>query len=128
MTIRFSFPLTALLLMICSLVNAASSAQVTEAAPPEANPPVQLHDETFLDWSTNCPKISIATEESVFIPTPREQVSLSCGACSMPACRGMNIGDTCGIINGTVVHCVLVSFCGSGPGTGRFCDCSTPVD
>ena len=127
MKIRSIFPLTILLLTICSLASAASSTQATEAASPEANPPVQLHGEAFLDAS-HCSNISTSSKVPVFIPIAEERASLPCGACSMPACRGMNVGDTCGIIGGTIVHCVVVSFCGSGPGTGRFCDCTTPVD
>jgi hypothetical protein len=129
MTLRSIFPLPILLLTICSLASAASSTQATEAASPETNPPAQLHDEAFLDGA-RCLNISTSSKVPVFIPisVPEERASLPCGACSLPACQGMNIGDACGIIGVTIVHCVWTSFCGSGPGTGRLCDCTTPVD
>ena len=83
-----------------------------------AFPPAQLHVEAFLDGA-HCSNISTASKVPVFLPIPEERTSFPCGACSLPACQGKNVGDFCGIINGTVVHCVWSSFCGSGPGTGR---------
>ena len=127
MTIRSISPFTILLFMICSLASAASSNQAPEGASPEANPPAQLHVEAFLD-GVHCSNISTASKVPVLLPIPEERTSFPCGACSLPACQGKNVGDFCGIMNGTVVHCVWSSFCGSGPGTGRLCDCSTPVE
>lgn len=130
MTIRSGFPLTVLLIAIFSLSTVASSAQPTQVAevdPSESDPTTQLHGETLFAWSTNCSDASTSSKEPVFIPTPEESATFPCGPCSLPACQGQNIGDFCGIINGTFVHCVQTSFCGSGPGTGRLCTCSTPV-
>jgi len=119
---------TVVLLAVCCVANAPSSAQVTETTPRVANPPAQIDGKIFPDWSTSCANVSSATKQPIFIPAPEERATLPCGPCSVPACRGMNLGDTCGIIGGTVVKCAQANFCGSGPGTGRFCDCTTPLD
>ena len=130
MTFKSGFLLTVLLMAIFSLTTVASSAQstqVAEVAPRESNPPTQLYGEALFAWSTNCSDTSTLSKEPGFIPAPKESAAFPCGPCSLPACQGQNVGDFCGIINGTVVHCVWTSSCGSGPGTGRLCTCSTPV-
>jgi hypothetical protein len=128
MTIRSIFPPAVLLLMICSTASAAGSPQATEGASLAANHLAQPNGGIVLDESTHCSSSSDVSRAPALIPAPEERATLPCGACSLPACQGKNVGDFCGIINGTFVHCVWSSFCGSGPGTGRLCDCSTPVE
>jgi hypothetical protein len=126
MKLKPAFLVVVLLFLICTLANAASPTQATESVLLEFTSPTQMKGEAFPEWATKCLNMSVETKQPVFTPTPGELASFPCGPCSVSACQGKNLGDTCAVVGGTFVQCVQIYFCGSGPGTGRFCDCSAP--
>lgn len=124
MKIRIILPPFASLLLMSVAAGAANPASAIESNTTVNTAPVQVLSTPLPVWSPNCAGNSSVVELPVFNPASTERTTLPCGSCSSTACLGMNVGDTCGYVNYQTLHCYMINFCGSGPGTGRFCDCA----
>jgi hypothetical protein len=124
MKIRVILPTVAAALLLMSVAASAANSASAPASNSANTTPVQVLSTTLPEWSPNCADSVSVVHPLVFNPAPAERTSFPCGSCSVPACQGMNLGDTCAFIGGRSYECYMISFCGSGPGTGRFCDCS----
>lgn len=73
----------------------------------------------------DCAADSTMAALPAFNVVPTEQATYPCGSCSVAACQGKYIGETCAVLPGGQYYtCGVVNFCSAmGGGTGKFCDC-----
>lgn len=124
MKIRFILPTFASLMLMVVAAGTANAASVAESSTAQSTAPVQVLSTLLPELLLNCTETGVVAEPSVLNPAPAERAALPCGSCSATACLGKNLGDTCAVVGYRIYQCYMINFCGSGPGTGRFCDCS----
>lgn len=115
MTSKSILAFFATLLLVGSLAAAASP-----SAASKSDTPAQASSAPPLAWSPSClGNRSVSEVPELF--APQKATVFPCGPCSVDECQGKNLGDSCpGGLNFT---CVLGGFCGSGPGSPKYCKC-----
>jgi hypothetical protein len=114
-----------LMLLIGAVAGAEDPPSVGKSNSPANTSLVQVST-TSPEFLPNCLVSSSVLGPPVFSPAPTERATAPCGPCSASACQGLNVGDVCAVRNYQLINCVMINWCGSGPGTGKFCDCSLP--